>query len=101
MRKLFFIFSLSFLIIEPALTQSPESATTRKYIDKNAGNIIHEFMEFLSIPNVAADPEGLQKTAAFIMSMMNKRGIQKVQLLNASSAGAPPAVYGEVIVPGA
>src|SRR5205085_11333086 len=56
---------------------------------------------FLSLPNVAADPNGQQKTAAFIMDMMNKRGIQKVQLLNASTQGAPLAVYGEVLVPGA
>jgi acetylornithine deacetylase/succinyl-diaminopimelate desuccinylase-like protein len=35
------------------------------------------------------------------MTMMNKRGIQKVQLLNASTPGIPPAVYGEVLVPGA
>ncbi len=35
------------------------------------------------------------------MSMMNKRGIQQVKLLPATTAGAPPAVYGEVKVPGA
>jgi acetylornithine deacetylase/succinyl-diaminopimelate desuccinylase-like protein len=35
------------------------------------------------------------------MAMMNKRGIQKVQLLNATTPGVPPAVYGEVTVPGA
>jgi acetylornithine deacetylase/succinyl-diaminopimelate desuccinylase-like protein len=58
-------------------------------------------LNFLSLPNVAADPAGQQKSAAFIMGMMNKRGIQKVQLLNASTPGVPPAVYGEVMVPGA
>jgi acetylornithine deacetylase/succinyl-diaminopimelate desuccinylase-like protein len=50
---------------------------------------------------VAADPVGQQKTAAFIMAMMSKKGIQKVQLLTASTPGVPPAVYGEVSVPGA
>jgi acetylornithine deacetylase/succinyl-diaminopimelate desuccinylase-like protein len=81
--------------------QSPGVLTTRKYVNKNAGHILKEFSEFLSFPNVAADPAGQQKNAAFIMAMMNKRGIQKIQLLNASTAGVPPAVYGEVIVPGA
>lgn len=33
--------------------------------------------------------------------MMNMRGIKNGQLLHAQTAGAPPAVYGEVIVPGA
>jgi acetylornithine deacetylase/succinyl-diaminopimelate desuccinylase-like protein len=33
--------------------------------------------------------------------MMQKRGIQNIQLLNATTQGVPPAVFGEVIVPGA
>jgi acetylornithine deacetylase/succinyl-diaminopimelate desuccinylase-like protein len=101
MRKHFLFFLLSFLINQFASAQSPEVLLIRKYATVNAGSMINEFSEFLSLPNVAADPEGQQKTAAFIMTMMNKRGIQKVQLLNASTPGVPPAVYGEVIVPGA
>jgi acetylornithine deacetylase/succinyl-diaminopimelate desuccinylase-like protein len=99
MRKYFFFFFLSFLIERFVSAQSP--LTIRKYRNQNAGNIISEFSAFLSLPNVAADPASQQKNAAFIMAMMNKRGIQKVQLLNASTAGTPPVVYGEVIVPGA
>src|SRR5258705_9743835 len=101
MRKCFFFFVLVFLIDQLVSAQSPEILTIRKYGNKNAGNIISEFSAFLSLPNVAADPAGQQKNAAFIMAMMNKRGIQKVQLLTASTAGTPPVVYGEVIVPGA
>src|SRR6266487_5282346 len=101
MRKYFFFFFLSFLIGQLVSAQSPGVFTIRKYGNQNAGNIINEFSAFLSLPNVAADPAGLQKNAAFIMAMMNKRGIQKVQLLYASTAGVPPVVYGEVIVPGA
>lgn len=101
MRKYFFFFLLSSLVGQSIAAQSPEVLTIRKYGNKNAGNIINEFAEFLSIPNVAADTAGQLKTAAFIMAMMNKRGIQKVQLLNATTAGVPPVVYGEVMVPGA
>ena len=101
MRNRFLFFLLSCLISQLASAQSPEVLLIRKYATENAGSIINEFSEFLSLPNVAADPEGQQKTAAFIMAMMNKRGIQKVQLLNATTPGVPPAVYGEVIVPGA
>jgi len=101
MRKCFFFFLFSFLIDGLVSAQSPEVLTIRKYVNKNAGNIINEFTELLTLPNVAAEPVGQQKTAAFIMAMMNKRDIQNVQLLNASTAGVPPAVYGEVIVPGA
>jgi acetylornithine deacetylase/succinyl-diaminopimelate desuccinylase-like protein len=101
MRKRFFFFLLGFLTGQLVSAQSPEVLTIRKYGNKNAGNIIKEFSEFLSLPNVAADPAGQQKNATFIMAMMNKRGIQKVQLLKASTPGVPPVVYGEVIVPGA
>jgi len=101
MRKRASFFFLSLLISLLGLTQSPEVLGIRKYVNKNAGSIIHEFTGLLTLPNVAAEPVGQQKTAAFIMEMMNKRGIQKVQLLNASTPGTPPAVYGEVNVPGA
>ncbi len=93
-----FVFSVSFLFVQFV---SAQSSGIRNYATKHAGAIIKEFTEFLSLPNVAADPAGQQKNAAFIMTMMNKRGIQKVQLLPASTAGAVPAVYGEVMVPGA
>lgn len=101
MKKHIFFFFLSFLVCSLVSAQSSEVLTIRKYGHQNAGNIISEFSAFLSLPNVAADPVGQQKNVAFIMAMMNKRGIQKVQLLNASTTGVPPAVYGEVMVPGA
>jgi len=101
MKKLFFFLPLSFLAGQFVLAQSPDVLTIRKYGNKNAGSIINEFTEFLSLSNVALDTPGQQKNAAFIMAMMNKRGIKNVQLLNASTAGTPPAVYGEVLVPGA
>ena len=101
MKHLFSFFLLSFLIHQLASAQSPEVLSIRKFENSNAHNIISEFAEFLSLPSVAADPVGQQRNAAFIMSMMNKRGIQKVQLLHAATPGVPPVVYGEVIVPGA
>ena len=101
MRKRSFFFFLFFLTVRFIAAQSPEVLIIKKYGTKNAGNIITEFSAFLSLPNVAADPAGQQKTAAFIVEMMNKWGIKNVQLLNASTPNVPPVVYGEVIVPGA
>jgi len=85
----------------PVSAQSPEILKLRSHVGKSKGAIVSEFSELLSFPNVAADPAGQQKTAEFIVSMMRKRGIQNVQLLSYNSAGTPPAVYGEVKVPGA
>lgn len=101
MRKCYFLFLFSLLTNQLVSAQSFEVLTIRKYGNKHTGNIIREFSEFLSLPNVAADPGGQKTNAAFIMAMMRKRGIQKVQLLNASTTGVPPVVYGEVMVPGA
>jgi acetylornithine deacetylase/succinyl-diaminopimelate desuccinylase-like protein len=101
MKKFFFFFLLSFSINGSVSAQSPEVLKIKKYGTENAGNIIKEFFAFLSLPNVASDPIAQQKNADFIMEMMTKRGIQKVQLLNANTVGVPPAVYGEVNVPGA
>src|SRR5436189_2933891 len=101
MRKHFFILFLTFKILVTAYAQPSGDIPVRKFIQENSGTIINEFSAFLSLPNVAANPAGLQKNAAFIMEMMNKRGIQKVQLLTPSTTGVPPAVYGEVAVAGA
>ena len=101
MRQQFFVFLLAFLGHQFVSAQSPEVVRIRTFVNSNARNIINEFAEFLLLPNVAADPIGQQKNASLIMSMMNKRGIQKVQLLHATTPGVPPVVYGEVIVPGA
>lgn len=101
MRRQILFFVLSYLNFGFARGQSAEILTIRKFTTENAGKIISEFSEFLSFPNVAADPTGQEKNASFIMEMMTRRGIQKVQLLNASTAAVPPVVYGEVIVPGA
>ncbi len=99
MKKQYFFLSL--LIVQFVSAQSPDMITVRQYSRQNAGAIINEFTDLLVLPNIAADAGGQQKTAAFIMDMMRQRGIDKVQLLHPSTAEAPPAVYGEVMVPGA
>lgn len=72
----------------------------RKYADQQAHPIIDEFVQFLSIPNSAKDTGNIVKNAAFILNMMQSRGIQNTQLLT-TTVGTPPVVYGEVITPGA
>ncbi len=100
--KKFSAYSLLFLLTAHViLAQSPDILKIRNYGAQNAGRIVQDFRAFLAIPNVARDTVNIRKNAAFIMDMMTKRGIGNVQLLPASSAGTPPAVFGEVKVPGA
>ena len=81
--------------------QSAESLKIRKQTQKNAKEIITEFSEFLKLPNVAIDPLGLRENANFIMQMMIRKRIKNVQLLHGKTEKSTPAVYGEVLVPGA
>lgn len=64
-------------------------------------DLLKEYMEFLSLPNTMNDPEQLQVNARYILEMMKKRGIGNTRLLEADTPGAIPAVYGEVLTPGA
>lgn len=63
--------------------------------------LLKEYVEFLSLPNTMNDPEQLQVNARFVLEMMRKRGIGNARLLEADTPGAIPAVYGEVLTPGA
>lgn len=101
MKKPFLIFLFSLLISQTVSAQSHGILDIKKFTKLNAGKMISEYSEFLALPNVAANPVDLKRNAAFIMEMMTKRGIRNVQLLEASTRGVAPAVYGEVIVPNA
>lgn len=89
------------MLIQGAAAQSPQTLAIRKYNSQHADAIIKEYIEFLSLPNIASDTQNMRKNAAYMMAMMSKRGIQHVQLLPAATPGVPPAVYGDVMVPGA
>ena len=101
MLKIISLIVSGILISQTIPAQSPEQMILQKFTEENTGSILEEYSRFLYLPNVAADPAGQQKNAAFIMEMMKNRGIQHIQLLNATTANVPPAVYGEVKVPGA
>jgi acetylornithine deacetylase/succinyl-diaminopimelate desuccinylase-like protein len=72
----------------------------RAYRIANERPMIDEYLEYLAMPNIAADLAGLRRNAAFARDMMQRRGID-ARLLEATTAGVPPVVYGEVKVPGA
>ncbi|HWC52754.1 MAG TPA: hypothetical protein VG676_04140, partial [Chitinophagaceae bacterium] len=96
------LISFSFILLFASVyCQSPDILKIRDYRSDHEKKIINEFVSLLSIPNVASDSENIQKNTAFIMEMMKERGIREVQLLFSKSSGAPPAIYGEVKVPGA
>lgn len=59
-----------------------------------------EYIEFLSLPNDAANAADGLANARFVQAMMARRGIAS-ELLRDAEGKAPPAVFGEVKTPGA
>jgi acetylornithine deacetylase/succinyl-diaminopimelate desuccinylase-like protein len=78
-----------------AVGQAPVAAA-REYTTAHRAEATREFSEFLSIPNVAADPRNLGRNADLLVGMLKRRSVE-ARLL--AIAGAPPVVYGHIDVP--
>jgi acetylornithine deacetylase/succinyl-diaminopimelate desuccinylase-like protein len=72
----------------------------RDYRRRKEHEILREFVQLLSIPNVASDTVNIRRNAGLIVEMMKRRELNP-KLLESEDRSAPPAVYGEWIVPGA
>ena len=99
MRISLFIFLLS--IGQTAFSQNPAITKVRNWRQQNEQTIIREFVSFLSIPDLASDSANIFRNAAFIEKMMQERKIGNIRLLSGKKKGDPPAVFGEITVPGA
>jgi acetylornithine deacetylase/succinyl-diaminopimelate desuccinylase-like protein len=62
-------------------------------------DILAEFSQLLSLPNVATNVADVERNAAAISDALQRRGF-KTRLL-AAAPGTPPAVFGELTAPGA
>lgn len=78
----------------------PVQQKVRDYRKANEHRLLREYLDLLSIPNVASDIDNIRKNAAFIMDMMRRRGLNP-RLLEAQTPNAPPAVFAEWTTPGA
>src|SRR5579864_2679565 len=74
----------------------PEAA--KRYTAAHQPGLVRQFSEFLSIPNVAADPVNLEKNANFLLDALRSRGVD-ARLL--ALPGAPPVVFGQIMTQGA
>ncbi|MES2176342.1 MAG: M20/M25/M40 family metallo-hydrolase [Gemmatimonadota bacterium] len=82
-----------------ANTGAAARAAARAYRESHEGAIATEFAELLALPNLASDSVGIRRNADHLLEMLGKRGFTNTKLLTVP--GAPPAVYGELLVPGA
>ncbi len=100
MRRCIFALMASMLVVlapATAFAQSDEIQSVRAYWSSHQAEIVGELVEFLSLPNNAADIPAMRRNADALMEMMARRGIEPRLL---ETAG-PPYVYGELMVPGA
>jgi acetylornithine deacetylase/succinyl-diaminopimelate desuccinylase-like protein len=82
-----------------AVAQSPTpAAAAHAWTTAHRAGLVQQFSEFLSIPNVAATPDGLRRNADFLIQQLKQRGVA-AQLL--TLPGSPSVVYGEIRTPGA
>ena len=88
----------AFLLFQTANAQNPAATAARQWRQGHERAIVAEFMEFLAIPDLAADPASLRQNAIAIREMFEKRGV-RTRLLQ--TGDAPPVVYGEIVTPGA
>ena len=72
-------------------------AAARNYRQANEHRIVGELLEFLRIPNVAADLPNIRANAEWLVRAMEARGID-ARLLETDG---PPYVFGELRTPGA
>ena len=81
-----------------SLARAQSLATgVRAYRMKHEAEILKEFAELLSIPNIASDTKNIRANAEKLIVMMSRRGIEAKLL----EGNGPPAVFGEIKAPGA
>jgi len=70
----------------------------REYRQMHEADIVRDFAKLLAIPNVATDTANIRSNATYIMDLLDQHGFSTLAL---NVPGAPPAIYGELKVPGA
>ena len=92
------IFGLSLCGSAWAADSAAVAQEARTWRQQHEREILEEFSDLLAIPNLASDAPNIQRNAAAIQALLEKRGLT-TQLLTLE--GAPPIVVGDLAAPGA
>jgi len=80
----------------------PAPKIAQAYTAPRHDQLTGQFEEFLRLPNVAVDPAGLRRNAAYLLDQLRAHGIPATLLAAPElPESAPPVVYGELKVPDA
>ena len=95
------ILLLIVLVAVPAFVRAQTvQQQVRDFRRANEHRLLRDFLNLLSVPNVASDHVNIRKNAVLIMEMMKQRGLSP-RLLEGPSPNTPPAVFAEWKTPGA
>ncbi|HEY5611206.1 MAG TPA: M20/M25/M40 family metallo-hydrolase [Thermoanaerobaculia bacterium] len=90
------LFIALFLVTSSNFADEDVGPKVRAYRVAHERAILNELVELLSIPNVASDRANIEKNAALLTTMLERRGIA-TELLRLGDA--PPVVFGELRQP--
>ncbi len=91
------LFALLFAFTTAAQS-NPAALAARQWRETHERAIVAEFIDLLALPNLARDTADIQRNAAAVSAILEKRGVKTRRL---EVPGAPPVVFGEIPVPGA
>jgi len=92
---------LLLLLSKQLCSQSDPSQRITAFCQQQQNEWLQEFISFVRLPNTPLNEYHTRLNTTFMVNLMRSSGIERVQLLSASTPNVPPAVYGEVNVPGA
>ncbi len=93
-----YVLALFLLDAVAAVAETPEAASehARGWRQTHGREIISEFVELLAIPNLASDATNIERNAALIRAMCERRGLTVRSL---PLEGAPPIIVAELRAP--
>jgi acetylornithine deacetylase/succinyl-diaminopimelate desuccinylase-like protein len=86
------------LVAQPAQRAEAVRTAVRDWRVRNEPAVLRELSTLLAIPNLASDSLSIRRNADTLIAMLQRRGVSARKL---ETPGSPPAVYGELRVPGA
>src|SRR3712207_6258747 len=93
--------ALALALLSAPLSAQPSADSARRaartFREAREPAILRELVGLLAIPNLASDSVNIRRNADHLVAMLERRGVS-ARLLEAP--GSPPAVYGELRVPG-
>ena len=90
--------ALLLTIVWAGIAAEPPQIAARNWRVAHEKPILDEFFRLLELPNIARNLADMRRNADAIAAMFARRG---VTLRPLEAAGAPPALYGEIAMPGA